>query len=157
MHIDLGEPHCFACGTYDERWDRPQTSQDRWNRAELERAHIVPGALGGSDDASNVILLCKQCHRESPDWIDSTAMAAWIATRKPRGEIHMELWTDAFAQVPETAELARLCDDHGFDAIRPYMRKAFDWATSHFGVGLSPGTRVAILRKAVELANEAYT
>lgn len=40
---------CFACG----------------RAGVLDRAHIVPRHKGGSDDLSNLHLLCKSCHAES--------------------------------------------------------------------------------------------
>jgi len=40
---------CFACG----------------NNRYLEVCHIVPRVFGGSDDASNLHILCKRCHGES--------------------------------------------------------------------------------------------
>ena len=49
---DLGEPCCFACGWYSERWDKG-SARINWQRATLERAHIVPSSLGGSDEAGN--------------------------------------------------------------------------------------------------------
>ena len=41
--------HCFICGH-----EAP---------GNLERAHIIPRCEGGTDDASNIHLLCHVCHR----------------------------------------------------------------------------------------------
>ncbi|ECY6091243.1 HNH endonuclease, partial [Salmonella enterica subsp. enterica serovar Enteritidis] len=44
----------------------------------LERAHIIPHSLGGSNDVSNYILLCNKCHRESPDIANESALIEWM-------------------------------------------------------------------------------
>jgi hypothetical protein len=50
----------------------------------LERCHIVPDSLGGADHPSNLVLLCKHCHREAPNIADSRFMWIWIReTCKP--------------------------------------------------------------------------
>ena len=45
---------------------------------DLQRCHIIPRALGGSDSADNLILLCRNCHREAPDVNDSAFMLRWL-------------------------------------------------------------------------------
>jgi hypothetical protein len=45
---------------------------------DLQRCHIIPKALGGSDSADNLILLCRNCHREAPDVNDSAFMLRWL-------------------------------------------------------------------------------
>ncbi|MEB7923148.1 HNH endonuclease [Atlantibacter hermannii] len=44
----------------------------------LERAHIIPHSLGGSNDVSNYILLCNKCHTESPDIANESALIEWM-------------------------------------------------------------------------------
>ncbi|MEZ2143124.1 HNH endonuclease [Bradyrhizobium sp. DN5] len=72
--IDWGEPGCWACGFYygpkydikrsDAGWDEILRC---WDRIPLQRCHIVGRALGGSDDASNLFLLCRECHDRMPN------------------------------------------------------------------------------------------
>lgn len=50
LHGDLGSYFCFACGMADDG---------------LERAHIKSIFDGGSNDASNIHILCKTCHKAS--------------------------------------------------------------------------------------------
>jgi hypothetical protein len=65
LYIGWGEPFCFGC-----RWlapvDDTQHPSKSWNDAAswLERAHIVPVSFGGDNSLSNLIPLCRQCHRE---------------------------------------------------------------------------------------------
>ena len=44
----------------------------------LERCHIIPYSLGGRDDPSNFVLLCKRCHGEGPNVNDIEFMWDWI-------------------------------------------------------------------------------
>lgn len=118
----LDAPSCFACGWFSERWEKA-TPKSSWERALLERAHIVPASLGGSDDAANVILLCGPCHRESPDWYEPDCMARWIAERPERGSKELEElddWCAAAQQVPQFRALLELvCMDSRMDAGGP--------------------------------------
>lgn len=56
------ESHCWRCG-YERN---------------LERCHIVPDSLGGKDEPSNLVLLCKRCHAEGPNVTDPEIMWDWI-------------------------------------------------------------------------------
>lgn len=64
LSVDWSEAntHCWRCGC--ER--------------NLERCHIIPHSLGGKDDPSNIVLLCKRCHAEGPNVEDSEIMWDWI-------------------------------------------------------------------------------
>ena len=44
-------PTCFVCGT-DKK---------------LERCHLIPRALGGSDNIDNLVLLCQVHHKQAPN------------------------------------------------------------------------------------------
>jgi hypothetical protein len=80
--IDLGEPSCFACGYWNERWDDRKTASERWNRARLERAHIIADSIGGSCEISNFLLLCRKCHQEAPMTNSRDLMLAWARNRE---------------------------------------------------------------------------
>lgn len=56
------ESHCWRCG-----YER-----------DLERCHIIPDSLGGKDEPSNLVLLCKRCHAEGPNVTDPEIMWDWI-------------------------------------------------------------------------------
>lgn len=153
---DLGEPCCFACGWYSEHWDKA-TPYASWQRATLDRAHIVPSSLGGADDLDNLLLLCASCHAESPDWPDPQEMAHWIAARPVRVSKEteqVEAWMRAAAEVPEFAELLASADPEQDTAERmiSLLWESTLRAGLHWSVGLSEGTRVAIVRHAVEQA-----
>lgn len=83
--VDWGEPNCWCCNKIIpaenevgyEKWLDACDYKSIWNskisRSKLQRAHIKPQMLGGSNDPSNLFLLCKDCHKESPD-IDNKEM-----------------------------------------------------------------------------------
>lgn len=56
------EERCWICGY----------------KRELQRCHIVPEPLGGKDEPSNLVLLCKKCHIEAPNVESKTFMWDWI-------------------------------------------------------------------------------
>ena len=64
LSVDWAEAgsHCWRCG-YEKN---------------LERCHIIPDSLGGKDEPSNLVLLCKRCHAEGPNVADPEIMWDWI-------------------------------------------------------------------------------
>jgi hypothetical protein len=56
------ETHCWRCGC----------------EKNLQRCHIIPDALDGKDEASNIVLLCSRCHAEGPNVTDPEIMWDWI-------------------------------------------------------------------------------
>ena len=59
---DVGEPSCQGCGCWNPSWDE-KPIEKRWNHASgLEKAHIVAFSLGGSNEPSNYLMLCRFCH-----------------------------------------------------------------------------------------------
>lgn len=62
--VDAAEAHerCWRCGC----------------KSSLERCHIIPESLGGKDKPSNLVLLCRRCHVENPNVIDTDIMWDWL-------------------------------------------------------------------------------
>ncbi|HKO26664.1 MAG TPA: hypothetical protein VJU80_04340, partial [Solirubrobacteraceae bacterium] len=48
-----------------------------WQRAQLDRCHIVPAGLGGSGEASNLYLMCHECHDAAPDTPNRELFLTW--------------------------------------------------------------------------------
>jgi hypothetical protein len=74
LFIDWGEPGCWACGFhYGAKYDikRPDAGRGEilycWNRIPLQRCHIIPRSLGGTDDVANLFLMCRECHDQAPN------------------------------------------------------------------------------------------
>ena len=62
--VDWADAHerCWRCGSIKR----------------LERAHIVPYALGGKDEPKNFVLLCSRCHKEGPNITNPQVMWDWL-------------------------------------------------------------------------------
>lgn len=84
--IDPGEPSCFACG-----WRIPELREfeddiDAWGFAGhfLERGHLMDHALGGSNDPSNYVPICRPCHRQMSreTFCVRSAAVAWVASHE---------------------------------------------------------------------------
>ncbi|MGK7942775.1 MAG: HNH endonuclease [Crocosphaera sp.] len=69
--IDLGEPTCWVCGEdWNCRYDIKNSNasyEKAWEKAPLQRCHIIPRSLGGSNEPSNLFLMCKECHDLAPN------------------------------------------------------------------------------------------
>jgi hypothetical protein len=72
--IDWGEPSCWACGFhYGSKYDvkRSDASWEEilrcWDRIPLQRCHVIPKSLGGSDKVENLFLMCRECHDTAPN------------------------------------------------------------------------------------------
>lgn len=67
--------HCWNCGC--------KNSDSRSKKGLLlERCHITPHALGGSNTPDNYVLLCKECHASAPNINSKTAMWDWIKSNR---------------------------------------------------------------------------
>jgi len=65
-NVSAGAKVCFCCGS---------------RYRQLERAHIIPHAMGGSALPDNLLLLCGECHRESPDVALPDVLIQWMNDR----------------------------------------------------------------------------
>jgi 5-methylcytosine-specific restriction endonuclease McrA len=85
VFIDWGEPSCWACGhfwngKYDVTNSKASMQQiyKAWERAPLQRCHIIPRSLGGSSDPSNLYLMCAECHDLAPNTTEPEIFFAWV-------------------------------------------------------------------------------
>lgn len=105
---DWGEPMCFACEKYAVRsadeeakiFDSCNSEEEFdyknfWNhknvKSGFERAHILPGALGGKDEPNNLFLLCPECHFLSPDTDNPHNFLRWVYKQRKEtanGKMH---------------------------------------------------------------------
>lgn len=98
---DWGEPCCWACGKpaiNDKELHRffeahPDTVSTDFFKSlyalktvkhHLNRCHILPNALGGSDSPENLFLMCEECHTLSPDTTNRAAFFRWVYDRRQR-------------------------------------------------------------------------
>ena len=68
LSIDFSEANkrCWRCGY----------------KSKLEKCHIIPHSLGGSDEPHNYILLCSLCHAEGPNVEDEQIFWDWLKAHK---------------------------------------------------------------------------
>lgn len=170
--IDRGEPECFACGwcRLDHVTSR-EALKKRWKG--LERAHVIPRALGGPDTPENIVLLCERCHKESPDTADASRFWRWVIDHPASGSFgyifQIEGPHDARARdytgphassvramaslsPEEWNDLIELQKSSSTDDMVRLMKEAeirIGGVSTHWGIGLAAGTRAEILREMI--------
>ncbi|QXU43813.1 hypothetical protein [Pedobacter sp. D749] len=80
--MDWGEPSYWACNAFDGSFyiDVSDANIKAWNNHNyLQKCHIVPKALMV---AANLVLLCRRCHKASPNTRDLVNFRNWIENRK---------------------------------------------------------------------------
>ncbi|RTE09512.1 HNH endonuclease [Paenibacillus whitsoniae] len=83
--LDWGEPCCWACKRdLDDKYDlnRPRATREEiiknWERAPLQRCHIIARQFGGEDIPDNLFLMCKSCHDRAPNTKSREAFLDWV-------------------------------------------------------------------------------
>lgn len=130
--IDLGEPACFACGNFwYGRYDRAG-----WNKSPLQRCHLVPEQFGGQAVASNLILLCLNCHESAPDVNVASYMLRWALNRPSFVQIRLREFKDACSTLGITlAEILPIIEEHGLELSK--------FVGAHWGSGVKASSWVA--------------
>jgi 5-methylcytosine-specific restriction endonuclease McrA len=87
--IDWSKPSCWACGEFwNGKYDVKSshlsdvTILKAWEKAPLQRCYIVPVSLGGTDDESNLFLLCKDCQDLAPKTASPEIFFQWARVEK---------------------------------------------------------------------------
>jgi hypothetical protein len=141
--MDLGEPACFACRWYPEGCEVSDTVTPKaaWAlRAKLERAHLKSHSVGGSNEPSNLMLLCKTCHLDAPDWDDPAEMLAWVQRREHWQRLAEDKLIAAWQEIRPGVPIPNVTPESVLAAIS-------DGAGVHFGIGMKASTfAVAIAR-----------
>jgi hypothetical protein len=124
-YLGLDEPVCLIC------WQTP-----------VERAHVVPQALGGSNDVRNFALLCPRHHREAPDVADAEAFWSWVDYACDR-DGHMK-WEGADPELLAQAERVGIHLNttgpvrrsvHHFDRVRDELVRHYGWSPEDLAGG----------------------
>jgi len=133
LFVDWGEPGCWACGfhydaKYDVRSSHPSWSRVLacWEKTPLQRCHIVPRSLGGSDKVSNLFLMCRECHDLAPNTTSRKVFLDWAKTQRflHREAVKITAALDSFG-----------IEEVIFDDLSTLMRseKFKSWATKRTG------------------------
>lgn len=85
IFVDWGEPSCWACRFhYGIKYDIKSSDASwgeilgGWERIPLQRCHIVPRSLGGTDEPSNLFLMCRECHDLQPNTALPEIFFEWV-------------------------------------------------------------------------------
>jgi hypothetical protein len=83
--LEYDIPHCFACQRTmidldnKQKYGNLKNTSENWDiKSNLEKCHIIPLALGGDDHPSNLVLLCKECHKLNPNTDDEDLYWLWM-------------------------------------------------------------------------------
>ncbi|GAA2482550.1 HNH endonuclease signature motif containing protein [Streptomyces gobitricini] len=120
-YLGLEEAACLVC----------------WRKT-VERAHVVPTALGGSMDVRNFALLCPDHHAEAPDVADAESFWAWIDYAELRDS--PDKWVDAPDEVKALLRRHNVRIGKGsreplsfFSAVKEELKALYGWTDGDFG------------------------
>lgn len=156
--VDYWMDHEDECGLAVD-WAEAQERCWRCGyQTRLQRCHIIPDSCGGSNEPSNLVLLCGRCHREAPNVQDRRFMWIWMrATCMPLYDMYWTMrgcqeFKKMFGREPfSRPEFLTLAPDHVLALMREEMRKA----TVHFGEGrMNPSTIASIFAMIEERVTE---
>ena len=122
LSIDFSEARkrCWRCGC----------------KRNLQRCHIIPHSLGGKDEPSNLVLLCKRCHLDNPNVGDPEIMWDWLKAYKV--SFYDTFWN---LQGMKEYEKRNITEEDMFE-VGQIFQEQFEKASYHFG---DPHLNVATL------------
>ncbi len=149
--VDLLEPQCWCClrplrktpsfkrlgKIANPSWTEIRSA---WNDCtELDRCHIVPQSLGGTDEPENIFLMCKRCHDSAPDTTSKELFLCWVSVQE-------ESWAQEF--VEKWNQIKKACRDFGLDEDDEDLldeltklvrsREFMAWARKNVGIHFGP-------------------
>lgn len=71
--------------------------EDKHVKHRLQKCHIYPSALGGSNNPDNLFLMCKTCHNDSPDTKYPKQFFRFVRNRHLEGNIYVRAYKEARA------------------------------------------------------------
>jgi len=129
------------------------------HKRRLQRCHIVPKALGGSDTADNLVLLCGQCHAEAPNVADPSFMWVWLRA-------HAVPFYGTYWQERGGREYELIYKEKPFHGLKPseellqktreILKELFSKTSTHWGQGkINPATVAWVLRQVDQRARHS--
>jgi hypothetical protein len=83
LYLDTEYPECFACGKPGSTVKNPRNVRDYWNKSKrLEKCHIIPACLGGSNTVENLVMMCRDCNMSNPETNLELYFWLWFKARK---------------------------------------------------------------------------
>ena len=168
--LDIYEPECFICGKSPmnspqfslKRYEKLIKSDDPlnvWNiysvKATLEKAHIIPYALGGKDTPSNLVCLCHRCHKNAPNTNDYNSFIRHLYKEKTSGRFALGISIETLEKIYDIMlesgltleEIARFGPNDYLKALTPVDDMEM---TVHFGENVNESTLMGSFRKSIE-------
>lgn len=133
---------CWCCHAIE---DHPEYD------IKIQRCHVIPKSLRGSNDPLNFVLLCDRCHRHSPDIHDKDSIFAWMEMKEDEHQEYVATFIDLMKRTFPEANSG----DRNFGLIKIYLSDEFREyrdanTTWHFGVLNKASTQVAALAKYIK-------
>ena len=141
---DEGEPMCWGCGkpiiSNIEKGMQATVLQDDdikrlWSTSKvlskLNRCHITPASLGGSDNADNLFLMCRDCHFASPDTLNREAFFRWVYKQRKSKVSGVKSFQElsrllneelSDRDLPNYNEILDMCPDIDFGKAESYIK-----------------------------------
>lgn len=157
--IDWGEPSCWVCGyRYGTKYDIKRPDADwseifkRWDAIPLQRCHIIPRALGGTNDCANLFLMCRECHDRAPNTSIAGVFFEWALAQSHYSR-EFARYSEAFESFgfdqSRQKEFARLLNS---DKFRAWIKDKYSlhWPQSGYASTssrLTPATLVGLAFK----------
>ena len=130
----------------------------------IERCHIQARQFGGTDEPSNLVLLCHECHAEAPDIKnDKESMWEWIkATKKPFYKTYLAYQSlDEFRKIygydlcsDESPIMKKISNARNKDKVINNFVKDLDKIVREesgvHGFGISPSTVAILINKLIK-------
>jgi len=158
--VDYWASHQDECGLSVDWAEAEKLCWRCAHKRLLQRCHIVPRALGGTEDPCNLVLLCAQCHSEAPNVNDAEFIWEWLRAHavpfygtywQLRGIREYELMygEKPFIGIENPEEALEKCREIGMGIMRK--------TSTHWGQGkLNPATWAWVYRQVdQELRNGA--
>ena len=105
LTLDLWEPCCWAC---DQFWGGSYDSMKgeywvNWEKAPVQRCHIIPKSLGGGLGPINFVLMCKECHDLAPNTDIPEIMIEWVKNQNNMNRFIRKVLTEFESfEIPES-------------------------------------------------------
>lgn len=137
------ENHCWRCGC----------------KRALQRCHIVPRSLGGSDEPSNLIPLCSMCHDEAPNVVDPDEMWNWI--KESHGSLNNVFWLEkAFEKADLKKEQVELMNSKRNDfikiALNVLSKTSYHFGQRNGGAQMTLSTWVWVVKQTVRELDRTF-
>lgn len=155
--FDWGEPSCWACerwwgSKYDIKNSNATWEEIRnaWDNVPLQGCHIIPKSLGGTDDPSNLFLMCKECHDRALNTTSREAFLEWVKTQNWMDRLYKdvknELQTFGF-DYNDDIEVEKLNGILSSEDFKEWAKNkvGLHFSQSGYGAQITPSTMVALL------------